>query len=283
MTLLDFANKYCRLNSLRRNETNNHLEIDPPKPVLNYTKKMLGEFEKYQYLAYLNAVNIEVEFSIECYIAYFLLFNKEKKNTILSYTSDISNKKRIINGVKLKINYFLEKNNDFNIKIISNNTNDLILNNGNIFTFINKNSENVSEVIFNYASYIDDFESIFKITKKWAPKIMIFSTISKKPNYYYDEIIKNDDNFTKIKLNWQVNDIFTEYYGQIIKEQYGEENFKREYELITPDYKNLDPKSKLISLRLSENQLNKIIHKLVDKNISISEYLRELVDFDIKR
>ena len=151
-------------------------------------------------------------------------------------------------------------------------------------------SRTFDEIIYDEAAFIDRFEEAFSIgstSLATGGKIIVASTPN-GPEYFFSlwqGSVLDENDFKRIKITYKDNPRFDEEWAERMKKMMNmnERHINQELhaEFIMPIPKRTKPKNKIIQFRLNDELFNKLSIKLIEDDVSISKYLRDLILKDV--
>ncbi len=251
-----------------------------PIHLYEYQKKILIELGKNQNLLIQHSRQMGLTTLITFHIANFLINNKDIKNEILIKTSKVDASKSIINKVRI----ILDK---YGVRYLTNKATNIMLDNGNQVKMCYSGFEvndKTNTVIIDDSAYIKDLEKFLTIIKNVKTKMVLLSAKPAIENYFNDILFKeNEKDFNKIKIKWGDNPKFTKEWYKKTKKSFGYsmlKHFYSEIELLDVE-NNKTNKNTLISFRIDDEMMGKLSNKLLINDVSLSEYLRNLIKKDL--
>ena len=250
--------------------------------------------------------------SITCvYVAWYVLFNKDKTVMLLSHNSDSA--KRLLSWVKNIVFDFIKKYNleeELNFKIRDNNTRVLSLFNG--CKILSKSpavdagkGEQIHFLVIDEAAYIKNLEDIWMgigicLSAIKNSKCVIISSPNGFEFFYKTWVnsLNGYNNFVAKKFKWDIHPVYSK--GKYLDEKTGKYSSPwRDAQIKRLNYDehlidceidcefSEEPrkiKKKVLSIRVDQelyNKINKCLSKRRD-TLNISDYFRALVEEDYK-
>lgn len=294
MKNLDFAEKHGKVYSPYNKNGIDKIKLFP------YQIDVLNEFETHRFIAIQHSRQMGLTTMLSFHIANFLLHNKTNKKLLCFKSQNSNNGKDIINKVRNLLSQYEHdtnkilircKNNQLSIKL-SNNNEIRIISDINSLQLPDKMKDNESQkdkdyvygLIIDNAAYAKDLDRLLKdfITID-LEQIILISNKRLEANIFNDDIFKNPNNsFYKKTINWRLNPNFTDEWYENIKKGFGHDldKFSCEIDLIDIPLKQTN-KENIINVRLDNESMNKISSKLIERDITLSEYIRTLIKNDI--
>jgi hypothetical protein len=287
-TIVEFGNEYG-LKTITKN---------PSDKLYNYQENFLNFMQEDKYLMVLTSRQMGGTMCLAIHIAYFLLFNEGERNQILLTAPKQDNAKQILNMVKVIIQvynnnsvYKVKTSCELQLQSLRNKLNSvkIIASEGSLRE---ANRNKIYELIVDEAAFCPELDRILNtilnnidnsVNKEIA--IILISNKSADSSCFLRLFNQEGDSYHKIKLHYSLNPTYTEERVKYLEETLGQGVFNREFEMIDVDVKdNIAAVStnltKIVPIRLNDSQLNKITHKLIERDITISQYIRDLIDKD---
>jgi hypothetical protein len=289
MRTIDFTNNYGKIHNFKTNEYAK-ITLEP------FQNEILNTFDDNRFVAIEHSRQMGLTTMLTFYTANFLINNKNKNNLLCFTSHDSRSGKEFLNRVRNILTNIdgitFSINNQHNIKLINGNELKVI---SNIQTLDLENKDNPYEdkeskdkpysLIIDNASFgkhidrlITDFIEI-DITQ-----ILLVSGKRNIDNYFYDNIFNKSDNaFLKKQYRWNLSPRFDTVWYEKIKKSFGDnqDSFLTEIDLINVKPKVNTNKDRVINIRLDDETMNKLSAKLIEKDLSLSEYIRTLIKKDI--
>lgn len=293
MKNLDFAEKHGITYSVHTFKIE-QLTLHP------YQKTILTDLENNRFIAIQHSRQMGLTTMLVFHIANFLLHNTNNKNLICLKTPNNASSRHTINHVRTLLSYYNETN---KIKYIKNNQTSLKLENGNevrlitdinslnlpttteIDTYHEKNKDYPYALILDNAAWVKDADVLVnQFIKIGCNQIIVVSGKRIEPNAFYDKIYTNQNNvFIKKQINWKMNPRRDDLWYEEMKKNFGGNlnAFHTEVDLIDVPNETTKIKDRVINVRLDDDTMNKLSLKLLEKDLSLSEYIRTLINKDI--
>ena len=253
---------------------------------------------------------------MELYIAWYVIFNESK--TVFIIGASLESSKRILDGVKIILqNYSVDDEKDGIVKntyfhweddFLINNKTELRLKNRCIIKAASPSIEasrgySVDFMYIDEAAFTNNFEEIYAasgICMQMNKNSKFIIASNPKDNSSFNRLFLNAVDggyFKQIKLHWSINP----KYSKDIKEEDSDSPFKysspwfyemfnrlgndiksteQELECIVR-YKDETNKTKTISLRM-DGDLHKKLQDKLNPGVSISDYIRTLIEKDLE-
>ncbi len=200
---------------------------------------------------------------------------------IVYFSNRLSSAKDFLRQIKLD-------NRIVNLEKIKDNVFNLKLKNGNRLKITSTLSSlkgcHYSHVIIDNACFIKKLEIILEgiipLLSSIEKSKLILASSNKKGSPYFNKLFGDDkNNFIKNKILWNEDIENLEIYENL-RSIISEEDFKNEMDLedITETKTNKD---QLLSFRVNKELYYSLTKKLVEKDLSLSDYLRSLIEGDI--
>lgn len=271
MRTLEFAEKYAF--DYKRNK------ID----LYEFQKELLNEFDDKRYILTLSSRQMGCSSMLSLYIANWLINNDTDMKRLVILVDKPNTK---IASIRAIINNYCEINNIENLETAAS-TRSLYLNNGNSILITNNllsidiTPQNSFGLVVDNAAWIRDLIGQMAYAIPVINKLIMVSGFNVNKNDFYDKLFISDNNlFKKIKITWDLHPNHNEEWYKTQEElfKYGT-SFYSEIHLERKEKSN-PPKNNMINVRLTDELLMKISRKLLEKDISVSEYIRQLIEND---
>lgn len=241
--------------------------------LFKYQKKMLIDLEKNKFAIIKQSRQVGIDSILAIYISYFILKNKDKRVVIMS--NNLVCSKNFLD----KIRNILFKSKAI---IAINNEKNIMLDNGSDVKVISSSIDAIMGYSFDFI-YINNFEfikgvdniytSLFQHLKDESSKCIISSTPQYKKDLFHklwtSAVKKETDSFLPMNIIWNKNPNFNEeWYQKKCKEL----NYSKDLISTELDAKFLSKTEKIkkasINIRLTKNKKDKILFKMREKNMS---------------
>lgn len=291
MEIHDFIKKYLKgVDLLRVDEGIVPLEYQPFQKevidVLCNNKDVIIKKSRQMYLTT----------TLSIYVAYHMIFNENEKNKEILYCSHkLCISKRFIKKVDaILYDYYGE---EYLKKKVTNQTTKIELDNGNtlrvfsatVDNFRGWGLDNVHMTIFDEAAYIDKLKDCLSLVSlENNMKIVLGSSPNGLETFFnvWEGSYRQTNKFININLPYHKNPRYDEEWLENMKAMLNHnDRVIREAiyaEFVLPEPKPKKRKDNLIQFRVSDDVMNKIGLKLIEKDVTISQYLRQLIKEDIK-
>lgn len=251
-----------------------------------FQNEICSNFDNNRFIALQHSRQMGITTLLKFYICNFLFNNTNEKKTI--YLKTISaNGKHFIEEIRVMVNeYLVDMSNNF----ITNNSKHIKLTNGNEIKLLGNSLIGIDPTktysfIIDNAAFIDNInELIGGFINGGVNQILLTSSKTIKENQFYNTIFINQNSlFNKINIDWKLNPNFTSEWYDKTKRLYGDNVDMFNCEINLWDVKDTSTKvnkNRIINVRLTDDLLAKISNKLIEQDISLSEYLRNLINKD---
>lgn len=257
------------------------MENKKPFKLYPYQEELLNDFKNNRFLMVKHSRQVGLTTLIAIYIANFLLENKEKDNTILLFSGSMDSSSNILNLVREIIGKNKKK-----ITYLDNNQRSIRLENDNMVrigqTLDSFRGRNFNGIIMDNCFGVNGIEQ--KID--WVSKIINikhFILVSSGLGSYthFNKLFNDETNvFKKKTISWNLNPNFNIEWFESMKKLLTPEEFDIEIQLIDNIITPIK-KDRVISVRLTDDLINKMSCKLLEKDINQSEYIRGLIEGDL--
>jgi hypothetical protein len=244
----------------------------------DYQKDLIKTFEKERFIAVKHSRQIGITTTLVSYVVDYILNGNDKTICLISNTK--SNSVNLLNKIRCEIT---------EEKFIKNNINEIILKNGNRIKVCSNidgvRGYGIDLIVVDNAGFSNNLEKIIEtvipsIMSKIDSKIILIS--SNNRNSYFNKLFNSSNIFYKKILHWDINPNHDNIWYEEMRLAIGDESkFKSEIDLIDEKEINEKNKNRVITVRLNDDIINKISEKLIEKDLSLSEYIRELINKDI--
>lgn len=266
-----------------------------------YQKDILNTFDENEVTLLLSPRQMGVSHMLVFNLANFIINNDSDRNIYYFITNNYISSMEIIDKVKLIINQYQKENSEL---LYTNNSRiQISLSNGNTIKILSDTEDGLRGINFNKkhesidtqwkpfglivdnAGYCKSLKYVYEnICRKDINlrQVIMCSSLNNKYNFFYDELFNKECEFKKIKLNWYDNPNFTKEWYKNIKLIYCKNMY--EIDLVRtqePKEPNKPNKNRVITIRLDDDTIDKLTNKLIETDLSISEYIRHLVKKDI--
>jgi len=246
----------------------------------DYQQDLLDTFKTHRFVLVKHSRQMGVTTTIIEHIIHLLL--DDKKHTIIFFTLNSTIGKEILNKIRTD-------NRVSGVGFVNQKTNVLVLNNGNKvklgITSDSFRGDNFTDFILDNGCFINNLKQLIQIaqvnlaSQKYSS--IIISSSNKKGVSDFNELFNDTKNiFKKQLIHWSSNKELDNEWSDKIKKQMSEADFKCEYDLLDTPQEEKNNKDRLISFRLNDEIYNKLSEKLIQRDMSLSEYLRFLITND---
>jgi hypothetical protein len=240
----------------------------------DYQKNLLKVFNEEQFVLVKQSRQMGISTLLCEYILEEITYNEDRHIVILS--SNQTNGIFLLDNIKLSLK---------NTAMITNTRKRLKLINGNRIDVITTHNDlrgtTPNIVIIDNAGFIDNFEKIINyFIKHLLPETKIIINSNNNTNSYFNKLYNDKNKFYKVLIPWVLHPNRDNIWYEKIKENYGGsiDMFNSEINLI--DIPNKTNKNRVVTIRVNDDILNKITDKLLERDLSISEYIRQLIESD---
>ena len=255
--------------------------------LFDYQKKILTDLEKNQFTVIKQSRQMGIAFTMAVYITYFIIKNKDKR--ILVVSNNTKSAIDFLDKVRLIVSYVgIPTKGWLSQKHIS-------FENGCQINVIG-NSPNAGKSHTLDLLYINNFEYVPSAEMIWAASAATLCPggkviISSSPQYKKDLFhklwtgaTKKTNGFKPISIIWSQNPFCDElwYKNECMRLGYNPDSIATEIDAKFIDKKEKGKKS-AINIRLKQDKKDKILKRMIEKNISsITEYVMELINKDLE-
>jgi hypothetical protein len=204
----------------------------------------------------------------------------ENDVTIILFNEIYSSSKEFLNKIRLDQRII-------SLKKDVDSVSKLVFENGNIIKIASNldglRGYQYTHVVIDNGCFINKLEPILSniipsLTSLENSKLIIASS-NKKGFSYFNQLFNDDKNiFTKTKLHWSVDEENFKKYEEY-RNFVDDETFKIEMDLDDVSEEKLN-KDHLLSFRVNNSLYTVLTKKLLDLDLSLSEYLRTLINKD---
>jgi hypothetical protein len=273
-TSLEFADEnaffYTPLNGFNKIE------------LYDYQKDLLKTLDDNRFIMVRHSRQMGISTLLKLYLANAVINTYEKLKTFMLLTPNLSLGYEFLKEVKRLIMQCDPS------KIIVDNKRKLELRNGNQIMVCSDSPTSFvgyeyDEIIIDGGNHVNNLENIIAcVTPRLGidGKIILTSSNSKN-NTFFKKLFGDESNqFIKKRITWDLHpNRGKEWYDDMSK-HITKEDLEIELDLI--DYVEVvEPIKKTISLRIDLDLVKKMSLKLLDKDISLSEYIRNLIEKDL--
>ena len=239
----------------------------------DYQKNLLKVFKEKQFVLVKQSRKMGISTTLCEYVLDELSFNKNRHIVIksISQTSGIL----LLDSIKLRLE---------NAVISINSRKKLKLTNGNTINVINSHNDlrglSPNIVIIDNAGVVNNLEEILTYFNKYSlPETKIIINSNNNTNSYFNKLYSDDNKFYKVLITWDLHPKRDENWYNTVKKNFNNiDLFNSEINLI--DIPNKTNKNRVVTIRVNDDILNKITDKLLERDLSISEYIRQLIESD---
>ncbi len=281
MTNIEFTNKF---GLVFKTKSNNDEKIT----LYDYQKNILTELENTKFLAVLASRQMGLSTMITFHLTNWVINNKSDKNVFYLTSNKFENSIELLNKIRVIIDFYNNSNDD-KLSYTINNRRKFTLNNGNSIKIISRPTpsitKNVYGIIIDNASFFHGTEEIYKYFLTFDLKqIILVSGFNKEYNFFYDELILKENTLKKIIIKWNQNPNYTEEWYNNISKLYCGNMCEVDLTRTSESHKETEKitKNRIINIRLNDEIITKISKKLIALDISLSEYIRGVINIDLK-
>ncbi len=277
MDIIEFTKQYSQYHDPIKDEwlTN----TNPQQYEINF----LTSLSKHKFTIDLFSRQMYGSTLMAIHIAYSLIFEK-KMIGVCAPKTHISCE--ILIKVKKILQNYIDKN-PSGVKIFDENKRTIILNNGGgvkvISGVMGTCSHSFNSFYIDQAAYVHDFEGLMGALMVSTESMHMISTpngLNRFFNVYTDASV-GKNKFISGRFHYSLNSRRTPEWVRIMKETLNNENmWRQEMEL---EFLSVDrPKNKMIQFRTTTELYDKIETKAYESKMSVSDYLRKLIDNDLQ-
>jgi hypothetical protein len=274
MNIIEFAEKYSVFyDPLNGWKYGNELQ--------DYEKDFLCNLVEHKFTINLHSRQMNITTLNSIYVTYNLIFGTDEK---IIY---VGNKLDCTYHFIDKVRQILFNYNQDNKDLVINNKKEIRLKNGNKLIGISANSYGIigytpTKVLIDSATYINGFEHMLNAI---LCSLTTFGSlhIFAQPNrldYVYQLYVSDNNNFKKFKYHYSLNPKrFSVENINKMKTHISDDEWKQSMEL---EFLLYEPKEYTLQVRVDNQIYNKISKRLMERDISLSEYLRKLIGDDLQ-
>lgn len=255
----------------------------------SYEREFLNELSNNRFTLSLASRQMHMTTLLSCYVAYCILFNKEERMAYISPKLDTSC--NFISKVKMIIDNYIELSSS-KIKTIIHNKKSIKLSNNNKITGFSPSATGfcgytITQGLIDNPEHIDNLLSLLtsalvgslstngSIHMVGSPKI----TDMNEFNYFEVLWTSNDSLYKRNTYHYSRNTKYTPERIDNIKTMLGSYSFNSEMELMFVKTQKI--KDKIIQTRVNNDLSNKVGMRLIELDISLSDYIRNLIIKDL--
>lgn len=262
-----------------------------------YQKEILRDLEGYKFIAFQHSRQMGLTTMLVFHICNFLLHNTNKNNLLCFKSSKTAINRDMINKVKNILAHYPPEGTS--MAYLKNNQSSIKLANGNEFRIISdlhslklaKKGNHVEEqdkdrpyaLIVDNAAWVDKLDRLVTdFLSIDINQIILVSNKRKVTNTFQDIFTKKENVFYQKSFIWKLNPKFTDEWYSSMKKMFGDNlnDFYCEVDLIDVP-QEVKTKDRIINVRLDDDTMNKLSLKLIEYDLSLSEYIRKLIKKDI--
>lgn len=240
----------------------------------DYQKNLLKVFKEQQFVLVKQSRQMGISTLLCEYVLEEILFNEDKQIVILS--NNQASGIILLDNIKLSLK---------NTAMITNTRRSLKLINGNRINVITSLDDlrgiMPNLIIVDNAGHVTNLEKIINHFNQYSlPETKIIINSNNNTNSYFNKLYNNNNKFYKVLINWDLHPHRDKVWYNKMKENYGNnlDLFNSEINLI--DVPNKTNKNRIVTIRINDDLLSKITDKLLERDLSISEYIRQLIEKD---
>ena len=258
----------------------------------DYEKDFLTNLVENRFTINLYSRQMNISTLLGAYCAYNLINNKDE--AILFITQKREQGVNFLERVKLILKNFCEKTKiSFNELIEIDAKTELRFKNGNkiITNKAHKDSlrgSRYNKIIIDSASHMENLEEFYSMI------IPVMGTVENSSlhlvgqatgNQFFQKLYFFDNGFKKLKYHYSLNPIrYSIEKIQDLKSNFinHQADWDQEMELIFPEIQIKQNKGNLLQVRVSDDLYSKIGKCLIEKDCTLSDYLRKLIEKDLQ-
>jgi hypothetical protein len=274
MNIIEFAEKYG-------------VYVDPTNgwkyglKLQEYEVHFLHELIEQRFTLNLASRQMHITTLTSIYAAHSLIFGEDESIVTMGPNMDYNH--NFINKVRIIVlNY------NPNTKFVRDNKRELQLFNGNrikgVAAHDGLRGYGIDTILIDNPIYINQFEKIFPaiisgVSVRKDSKIHMFSQTNGL-DFFSKLYTENDNGFKKNKYHYSLNSYYTEDKIKELKTSLSENAWRQEMELEFISVN--EPKERILQVRIDEDTYNNISKRLMELDLSMSEYLRKLISNDLQ-
>ena len=248
----------------------------------DYQKNLLETFDKNRFVLVKHSRQMGITTLLKIYLANSILNNYNKPKTFVLISNNLLQACDVLEDIKRLVKQSYDK--DF----IVDNKRELTIENGNRIMVKPPSPEAtksfvIDEIIIDNVNYVNTLESLFSCIiptiNTNSSKIILISSGRPVNEFLKKLFLPSNDNFVKKTITWEMNPTRGKEWYDNMKKDLGEDLVRSEIDLIDIDEKPKIKKS--VSFRLETDLLETMKTKLKYENISLSDYLRNLIKEDL--
>jgi hypothetical protein len=260
-----------------------------------FEREVISGVHNNQYTIIKKSRQMHLTTMLAAYVAWFMIFNENSEKSEIVYCANkLDSSKRFVDYVRsILYDYYGE---EFTDKKLTNNKTEIKLKNGNsirshsssVDSMRGRNLEKTYMYIFDEAAYnpsLGNFLTQLDVLKlRYNFKIVLGSTPNGFEYFHrlWDGSHKGENKYHPIDLPYHKHPKRDEkWVEEMRKLLYNDILFNQEVLGLFIQPKAKKNKSNLIQFRVSDDIMNQIGLKLIEKDVTISNYLRDLIQKDI--
>lgn len=281
MKLINFAEQYLTYHDPIKSEWVVGVKLQ------KYEKDFLKSLSTFNHTANIASRQMHMSTLMATYIAHAMIFDK-KMIGVMNTKLDLS--KETISSIKQIIKNYILKN-PLKVNIFDDSKITITLNNGGAVKAFVANattgcSQNIDMLFIDHAAFIPNLREIIVAM---APTLRVGGSLHMVStpngiNYFhkiYFDGLTGRNHYLAGRYHYSLNSEYTPEWVKATKRAYNnDDGWRQEMEL---EFFSIHrPKNKMIQFRLTTELYDKIEMKAYEKKLSVSEYLRKLIDNDLQ-
>jgi len=250
----------------------------------DYQKSLLDDFDTYKYLIVKHSRQMGITTLLTLKIANFLINNTDEHKTILFISNKLDLSYDMVKKVIALLSFYY-----IDIPFVIDNKRTIKLKNGNTFKIVSPTTDGLrgiqtNTLIIDNAADINNLNDLLGAFLPMCNKVILTSGNNINPNFFNKLFINDNDNvYVKRKVLWNLRPEFNSirWYEDIKKMMGDDKLFDSEVNLIDCNDCITVKKDRTISIRLNEELITKVSMKLINDDISLSDYIRTLIINDL--
>ena len=279
MELIEFAKKYKYLNVPGTKDFKLY-------DLLPFEEEYLKNLLNHKLLLVKQSRQMHVTSLYIVYVSWFLLYNtKPETNIVVAVRNNESS-----GDFKLKVDTILIYHGLRDVYVLKSIKKNIGLSNGNNFhifplsydTFRGKG--NLHTVIFDNIVPNDYMIDLFKQLKNGCCKKIIFSSSTPYDNSGFEQLYysKEKDDWCRLVLHYSTNPLLCDEMVKELKKNYNLFDWNTQMELKPVTSNHSANKNNTLQIRIDDTLMMAVGLKLIEKDINISQYIRTLIEADVK-
>ncbi len=281
MKLINFAEQYLTYHDPIKGEWVVGVKLQ------HYEKNFLKSLSAFNYTANIASRQMHMSTLMATYIAHAMIFDKKKIGVM---GNNLDQSKEMISKIRLIIKNYILKN-PLKVNIFDENKRVITLNNGGaVKAFINNGiagcSQNVDILFIDHAAFIYNLrEIIVAMTPTLAVggSLHMVSTPNGINEFHklYSNGLTGRNKYLAGRYQYSLNSKYTPEWVEDMKRSISnDDRWRQEMEL---EFFSADrAKNKMVQFRLTTELFDKIEMRAYEKKLSVSKYLRNLIDNDLQ-